>query len=244
MVEIESRGDAPLGASRSPPHSPRTMTDHTSAPAASTATPELGLTMTRVLRNPLAALRAQIESLAGEFRADDPRQTGLRSALELVLKLSRDVDSLSQFATPRPLAPIECTLEEILQAATRGLPFAQRARVQLALDLSPATVVIDGPALAGALGHLLENALAHSEGEVLLSAREENGTTCFVIVEHGLGGEPASALPEHRSTVLQLGLALARREIERMGGSIRVTTTPLGHTCAQVSIHKSAARRG
>jgi hypothetical protein len=45
---------------------------------------ELGLTMTRILKNPLAALRASMESLARELPADDPRGQHVHAALDEV----------------------------------------------------------------------------------------------------------------------------------------------------------------
>ena len=46
------------------------------------AAPELGLTITQILKNPLAALRASMESLARDLPEDDPRSERLQAALE------------------------------------------------------------------------------------------------------------------------------------------------------------------
>ncbi|MCC7011027.1 MAG: hypothetical protein IT454_00580 [Planctomycetes bacterium] len=214
---------------------------HTTPNQPARSEPEFGLTMTQILRNPLAALRAQMESLAGEFRADDPRQTQLRGALEHVLKLSRDVDALAQYASPRPLTPLDCTLDEILHSALRALRFEHSSRVKLANGTPGAHIVVDGPALADCLTRLLDNALSGPDEWVLLSARlESDGQVAFSIVEGvenaSYHGTPRAGAPEHRAAALRLGLLLAHREIERMGGSMHVTNTLLGNTCVVVRL--------
>src|SRR5688572_10161041 len=127
-------------------------TSTNSRPTATLAAPELGLTMTQVLRNPLAALRASMESLASEFRADDPRSTQLRGALEQVLEMSRDVDALVRLTAPKPIAPLACSTDEVLQAALRRLRFDQSSRVELANAAVGAALVTDAPMLSDCLG--------------------------------------------------------------------------------------------
>ena len=202
--------------------------------------PELGLTMTHVLRNPLAALRASMESLACGYSEQDPRAQQLRGALEQVLKMSRDVDALVQLTAPRPLAPLECTVEEILRAALRGMRFDFTGRVKLADASAGATLMVDGPLLADCLHRLLESALSSCGEIVLLSARVEGAAVHFAIVESGddrsLRGFKHTDLPTARAAALELGLALARRDLERIGGSLQITHTLLANTCINVRI--------
>jgi K+-sensing histidine kinase KdpD len=208
--------------------------------AAGAASPDLGLTMTQILRHPLAALRAQMESLASEFRADDPRSTQLRGALEQVLKMSRDVEALVQLAAPSPVAPLPCSVDEILHSALRGLRFHQSSRVQVANAAVGAMLEVDGPLLADCLGRLIDNALANLDGWVLLSARVDGGAACFSLVEGvedgSYSGRPRRELSPQRGAALELGHARARRDLERMGGTLRVTHTLLGNTCVGVRL--------
>ncbi len=209
--------------------------------------PELALTMTHVLRNPLAALRASMESLAGSYSEQDPRAQQLRGALDQVLKMSRDVDALVQLTAPRPLAPLQCTVEEILRAAQRGLRFDLTSRVKLADASEGATMMVDGPLLADCLHRLLESALVSCGEFVLLSARVESEFVHFAIVEGGddrpLRGFKPADLPTARAAALALGLSLARRDLERIGGTLQVTHTLLANTCMNVRIPSTPPTR-
>jgi len=213
---------------------------HIDSNANTAGSPELGLTMTQILRNPLAALRASMESLAGDFRADDPRSKQLRGALDQVLKMSRDVDALVQLTAPRPLAPLVCSIDEVLYSALRALRFEQSARVKLANEAVGATIDADGPLLADCLRRLIDNALANLDEWLLLSARVEGREARFSIVEGvddgSYRGHSFREMPPHRSAALELGLALARRDLARMGGSLQVTHTQLGNTCVTVRV--------
>jgi len=198
------------------------------------ASPELGLTMTQILRNPLVALRASMETLAGEFRADDPRGATLQGALAQVLSLSRDLDALVDYAAPRPIQPLHCQVEEILRAALRGLRFDQTARVKLAHASPDASLYIDGPLLADCLALLIRNTLADPQELILLSASRDEQSTCFSLIE---GVHNASFDDDLRATLqatqdaaLELGLRLARRDVERMNGTLVVEHTALGNT--------------
>jgi len=211
----------------------------TNVPMASNADfRDLGLAMSRILRNPLAGLRASMESLAGgleEDAAGPTSQDTLRSALDQVTQLSRDVEALVDFAAPRPIAPLRCTPEEIVQAALATLPGELRARVRVARPATPRALVVDGPVLAISLGHLLESALEASSGDdwVLLQVRDEQAVTVFAIVD---GGNSSLLHPgptcenTTRQAHLGLGVSLAVRDIDRMGAELDLETTERGCT--------------
>jgi K+-sensing histidine kinase KdpD len=214
-------------------------------PTATLAAPELGLTMTQVLRNPLAALRASMETLASEFRADDPRSTRLRGVLEQVLEMSRDVDALVRLTTPRAVLPLECSTEEVLRTTLRRLRFDQVSRVQLANAAISTRLVTDAPMLSDCLARLLDEALADSGDQVLVSARVEADHACFSIVGgagQGGTGRDRDHLPPNRNAALELGLLLARRDLERLEARLDIAHTALGHTCVLVRVPLQGAR--
>jgi K+-sensing histidine kinase KdpD len=217
----------------------------TSRPTTALVAPELGLTMTQVLRNPLAALRASMETLASEFRADDPRSTRLRGVLEQVLEMSRDVDALVRLTTPRAVVALECSTEEVLRTTLRRLRFDQVSRVQLANAAVSTRLVTDAPMLSDCLARLLDEALADSGDQVLVSARVEADHACFSIVGgsgHGRPGGDRDHLPPNRNAALELGLLLARRDLERLEARLDVAHTSLGHTCVLVRVPLQGAR--
>jgi hypothetical protein len=210
---------------------------------ASASSPDLGLTMTQILRNPLSALRASMETLAGEFRADDPRSQKLSGALEQVLAMSHDVEALLQLTAPRPLAPLTCSVDEILHSALRRQGFENRARVRIASPVSPETLCVDGPLLADCLARMLEYVLACGADTVLLSARHDGDVTRFGVVTSGsdVSNTPLHEreIPLQRCAALELGLALARRDAVRMNATLESTTTSLGNTSLSIAIGAS-----
>lgn len=215
----------------------RTTTPSSTAPAQPTSTTDLGLTMTQILRHPLSALRASMETLASEFRADDPRSLKLSGALEQVLAMSRDVDALLHYTAPRPLAPLTCSVDEILEAALRRQGFESRARVRIARPTAAPTLRVDGPLLADCLARLLEHALATSGESVLLAATREGDSTRFSIVADSESTQMSDATPpRQRRAALELGVALARRDAARMAARLDVEHTELGHACITLSL--------
>jgi K+-sensing histidine kinase KdpD len=204
---------------------------------------ELGIAMNRVIKSPLAALRASIESLAEDCRgAGDPREMVLRGALDQVLRLSRDVEALVEYAAPRPVAPLRCSVDEILHAALRHLPDGQRSRLKVVLPELTSHLMVDGPLLAACIGQVIESALASTSelDWVLLQVRRENDQTLFVLVdgasevhfEWNEKGERASA----QEVGLGLGFTVARRSLERMGGDLEIQRTQRGYTRVIASV--------
>jgi hypothetical protein len=207
-------------------------------------TAALGLSMTRVLANPLAALRASIESLAAGIQQEDPRGRMLEGALEQVARMARDLQSLVDYAAPRPLAPLRCSLDEIAFGVVRCLPKTLRSRLQLARPAQGASILVDGPLLSTCLASLSQGALENTSGNVLLQVRHESERTLFVFVQADAQGSytPQASLldgPVAESS-LAVRLTVARRDIDRMGGELRVEHTSRGLTCVTVEMPNRA----
>jgi len=204
--------------------------------------PDIGLTMTQILRSPLSALRTSMETLASEFHAEDPRSLKLSGALEQVLAMSHDVEALMQLATPRPLAPLTCSLDEIVEAALRRQRFEQRARVRLARPSGANTLRVDGPLLADCLARLLEYVLATTHDTVLLSTRcEEHAATFSIVAQHNAEGELDHELSPSRRAALELGLTLARRDAVRMNAVLDVRICAQDTTCLSIRVDEDNA---
>jgi len=119
----------------------------------------------------------------------------------------------------------------------RGLRFEHSSRVKLAIGTPGARLFVDGPVLASCLTRLLDSALSGPDEWVLLSARLENDAqVAFSIVEGVDRNNTKKDVPEHTGAALRLGLLLAHREIERLGGTLQVTHTMLGNTCVVVRL--------
>ncbi len=200
----------------------------------------LGATLTRVLTSPLSALRASIEALAAGIGREDPRGLILEGALDQVLRMARDVQSLVEYAAPRSLSPLRCSLNEIARAALQALPPALRPRVQYAQASRSAALLVDGPLFSSSIGHLLWAALDSTRDAVLLQVRAEPQRALFAVVQGDADGsfDPAAFVldgtPDETATAVRL--AVARRDIERMGGTLRVQHTARGLTCVTVEL--------
>jgi len=215
-----------------------TEQSHPIATASQTA--DLGPAMRRIVGMPLSALRAAIEVLRREVEAGDPRGLVLEGALEQVLRLARDIDALAEYASPRPLAPLASSVEEILEAACCEIGPERRARVRLARPAQCEPIEVDSPVLSSALARLLECALDASGEEILLRARQEGERTQFTIVGAGSRCAFDCSAPGRcaspREAELSLGLALARRDLERMDARLEILRGSLGKACARIAV--------
>jgi K+-sensing histidine kinase KdpD len=164
---------------------------------------------------PLSALRASMESLARGLDVGDPRATLLSSALDEIVRMGRNVQALLDIALPPPLRPLDCTLGEIAHAALQAIHPEQRSRVLLAVESGRQRLFVDGPCLSSTLSHLIEAGLCETSHPVLVSARSSAGRPVFSIVYVARTNSSNGARSSPR-----LGLQLARREIQRMGGDV------------------------
>jgi signal transduction histidine kinase len=207
-------------------------TDPTDSPEPSATPTELGLTMTTILRRPLAALRVAMERLSREIGPEDGRQKLVTGALDEVLQLSHDLQALVDYANLRPVWPLMCSLDELLIGVLRGLAPQVRGRLRIdrSCESSPSESTgmwIDGPLFASSLRHVVECCLEAGDGPVRLDVREEPDRLVLLVTREGeLADEPSPALPrsepDERATRSTLLLQLARRDFQRMGGSLQI----------------------
>jgi signal transduction histidine kinase len=200
----------------------------------------LGRALRASLDLPLSALRASLESLARDL-GSDPRSAGVDQALCEVSRAGRVVRDLADYAvTPVPM-PLACSVDEIVCTARLRLPREDRLRVACANSVRGRRLFVDGPLLSNALERLLRNAVEASDGEVLLTARREAGRLLLTIVNDAgaTGLDPAWArapFHTHKSHRLGLGLTLAARDVELLGGVLTLHRTPRGEVVAVVDL--------
>jgi signal transduction histidine kinase len=221
---------------------------------------ELVATFSHDLRAPLTNINVLVDMLAGagaesgqvnfeylnSLRAQSRRLTDL---VERTLDLSR-MDAGQWTLEPRPVP-----LSRLLEEAVGMWREAARDR-RLCLDLPPASLWVwaDERAVVTALGNLIDNALKYStpDTEVRVSATSTGGEVVIAVHNHG----PAIA-PEHQTRLFErfyrvdrgdshhgdshhgdsrrvygfgLGLYIARKLVERMGGRIWVVSEPANGT--------------
>jgi signal transduction histidine kinase len=190
------------------------------------------------LRTPLASLRAMVEAI-DDGVVDDPASL-IRYAAEMrgsVEQLSRMVDDLFEL-TQLDAGAIEretkvARLDEIVRSAMASVePQMNAKRLSVEADLGPAAEVTCSPRMTRVLQNLLMNAVRHTptDGAVRLSARR-NGQLLEVSVEDSGEGIAPQDLdrvfepfyrgdPARSGPGAGLGLALAKRIVEALGGRI------------------------
>jgi signal transduction histidine kinase len=199
------------------------------SPPTEDLTGELASSVSASLRTPIAALRASLETLARDLGGDDARARSLGYALEEVVRIGRQVQTLVDFALPAPLHALRCRADELARAAISFLTPAARPRVVLACENACASIEVDGTHFSRALALLLEDALEGADQPVLLVARCEEREASFTILH-----DKGTAANAERSAGSALGVMLARRDLERLGARANIDPNPSGPACTLV----------
>lgn len=182
------------------------------------------------LRSPVAALIAIAELLTEPHGRPPPDDT--RRLLELAVAAGRDVERIVLDATPTSLR-----LERVDPA---GLVAGVAATAALAGGIVRAEaepglpwLEADPVRLRQALANLVANAVAHSRGEVVVSAYGHPEGVTFAVTDSGDGIAPA-----HQEAVFEagvsfaerpgdgLGLAVVRAVAEAHGGRVELESEP------------------
>ena len=199
----------------------------------------------RKLRDPLLQLRRGLYALAQGFSGE---MTALQT--ELVASTSKDAEKLDDLMSDlvevaeldtgnrelkleriRPLRALKEVRDRYCDEAVK-----KRIRLEVSAFADLTTVQADRRALRSILENLLSNAIRYTpdEGEILLAAEEIKSFVQFSVRDTGRGieAERLSTIFDRFSTFSEggsgLGLALARRLVESLGGQIAVESR-LGH---------------
>lgn len=199
------------------------------------------------LRTPLAGLRAMVEAI-GDGVVDDPDTIAryIREMRDAVGAVTLLVDDLFELVRLDPREVQEetrrATLAEVVARARAACESQARAKglvVETVLD--GAEEGMCSPRLARVVQNLIQNAIRHtpSDGTVRVGARRVPGALQVWVEDTGVGIDEESAVKVFdpfwrgdaaRSTAgFGLGLALAKRIVEALGGEIGVSAnTPVG----------------
>ena len=192
------------------------------------------------IKNPLSTVQLNLQLLREDLDPDDPAHARVLRRLETVQKETsrlRDiVDDFLRYAgrveLSRQPVDVNSLLEDLVDFLT---PQAQVHRVQLRLKRAdgPLVVSLDERHIKQTLLNLMLNAfqaMPEGGGEVILSARREDGRAVIEVTDTGRGIEP-SAVPQvfdayssKKKGGTGLGLAIAKRLVEEHGGQVGVTS--------------------
>jgi two-component system sensor histidine kinase RegB len=145
--------------------------------------------------------------------------------------------------------PAPVSVSELVADALRALPPDEAARVRVEAPETVATITVPGRGVVTALVSLLRNAMDASERStgVTLAAAADNGIVRLTVRDWGSGMAPdvlARAGEPFFSTKpagagMGLGLFLTRALAERLGGALRLESTPGSGTAATLELPAS-----
>jgi signal transduction histidine kinase len=203
---------------------------------------ELAAAVAHGIRNPLAGIRTSAELARDELRAD---RGELRESLDDIIgeadRLEARVRTILDFTRPLALDPAPADLG----AFVRGFADAFRARVpagvRVEAEIAPGlpAVAFDRLALGEVVETIAVNALEamHGAGTITVRAalepHEGAGVDAVVsVADTGPGMDAATAsrvfdlFYTTKAAGTGVGLAMARRLVERQGGTLTVEATP------------------
>jgi signal transduction histidine kinase len=216
--------------------------------AASKAKSEFLRVMSHELRTPINGILGYAELLAEDIEAGEPnREDALRIAASgrRLLALVNDVLDLASLESGQASAVHDETdIKAVIEAAARSvsdLAAQNRNQLSIHIDGGPLYVATDAKRLLQVLRHLVDNACKFTtDGKVRLSARLDSGSSGQQLVIEILDtGRGMSALDQQRlfepfEQISQgpartqegagLGLAITKRLMTLLGGSIEVTS--------------------
>jgi signal transduction histidine kinase len=196
------------------------------------------------LRTPLASLRAMIEAIDEGVVEDPPslrRYAGeMRRSVTMLGALVDDLFELAQVDAGAIERETErARLEDVVRTALSAVEMdAQDRGLRLSTNLNGAGDIACSPRVARVLQNLLVNAVRHTpaDGTVRLEALPRAGELELSVEDTG-EGIPAQDLervfepfyradPARSGAGAGLGLALAKRIVESLGGRIEVASHP------------------
>ncbi|MGB3901250.1 MAG: ATP-binding protein [Mesorhizobium sp.] len=198
------------------------------------------------LKTPLAGLKTQAQ-VALASKDGDVHENALRQIAAGVDRTSRLVRQLLDLAAveagDRTPEMQEASPVEIVRQVAGELPFAGE-RVRIEGGPAP-SARFDPVLLALSLRNLLENALTHSDGPVLVSARKAVGAVEILVEDEG-PGIPVDELPRATDRFFRgraksasgsgLGLAIAKEAVARMNGTLTLENRKPRGLAAALSI--------
>jgi signal transduction histidine kinase len=198
------------------------------------------------LRTPLASLRAMVEALDDGVvtePAEVRRYAGeMRRSTQQLVGLVDDLFELSQLDAGAIAAETRrARLVDVVTGAVDAIgPEAHRKGLVVSTDLGGADDTPCSPRLTRVLQNLLSNAVRHTpaDGSVRLTAARANGRLALAVEDSGEGIRPEDlprvfepffrADPARSGVGAGLGLALAKRIVDALGGDIRAENRPAG----------------
>jgi signal transduction histidine kinase len=198
---------------------------------------ELASAVTHSLRNPLAAIRSCAELTQSD--GEGAVREYARDIIEQVDRLDKWVRELLVYARADSVAAQTAAVAEVVKAGLAYFgdrPEKQGVAVDLEIPASLPTVRANPDFLSQVLISLIANALEAmpAGGRLRVQAALRGRTVALRLIDNGSGISEQQLrtlfrpLVSYKTGGLGIGLALARRMLERCGGSLELSSRP-GH---------------
>lgn len=197
------------------------------------------------LRTPLTSIRGYLETLQDRGLDDETRERFLKTARREALRLGRLVDGMLDFSmldlSAETFAPASCELAEQVATACDALaPQARERGVSIAVRRSaPVRVGLGADSCVQAILNVVDNAVKYGRagGRVRVGWTLKPPYARIRIDDDGPGVVESERAVVFGSRIRGsaatgrgkgLGLAIVRTIVERAGGDVRVSRSPLG----------------
>jgi PAS domain S-box-containing protein len=212
---------------------------------------QLAAVVAHEVRNPLAGIKGAVQVLMSRRRPDDVELPVMREITERIDGLNELINDLMVFSRPRPLAigPVD-----LCSVVTEAVSILQRDpaadRVVVDVEGAPVTIRADAEMLRGTLLNLLLNSAQAMNGEGRITVTVDAASDgAKVSVRDSGPGVPSDILARVFEPFFTtkargggLGLAIARRTVERHGGTLTLTCPPDGGTVATLVLSVDAGQ--
>jgi signal transduction histidine kinase len=214
------------------------------------------------MRAPLAAIRGFVDIL--QRRRHELDDAEVEEFLQVIaVQTERLIRLADDLVTMETLEDASLTIEHepivlvpALEQLVRELAGGERIRLRVSADAAP-TIRSDALRLGQVLTNLLTNALKYSDASTTVTLEVHAagpGGIAISVIDHGIGIDDADRErvfePFYRTTQgarsaegAGLGLPIARRLVDALGGDIRAEPTPGGGTTFRVTLPVRAAAR-
>ena len=203
-------------------------------------------TVSHELKTPLTSVRMGLHLMLEERIGPlNDKQTELllaaREDSERLLRMINDLLDLAKLESGRAVLPSQMLEpQELVESAGENLRALVESRgARLVTNITPGLpkVFVDARQIAHVFSNFVSNAVKHTKrgGEIVLSARNQDGNVRFSVTDHGPGipHEYQSKLfdrffrvPGSEVPGVGLGLAIAKEIVATQGGTIGINSTP------------------